>query len=140
MSNIIRPQVDGPLMVAGDIELIDAQGASVVISGKTIRLCRCGQSANKPYCDGTHRKAGFDDDARVCADYVIRKPEAGDPGAHLRLTPRTNGPVHCFGAMTIVADDGSEWHGEQANLCRCGQSGNKPFCDGTHRHCNFSAP
>jgi len=140
MTNIIRPQVDGPLMVVGDIELIEPQGASVVTVGKTIWLCRCGQSANKPYCDGTHRKAGFGDDARVCVDYVIRKPEAGDPGARLRLTPRPNGPMHCFGTMTIVANDGSEWRGKQANLCRCGESGKKPFCDGTHRHRNFSAP
>jgi CDGSH-type Zn-finger protein len=69
---------------------------------------------------------------------VIKRPETGVAGDVLRLTARSNGPLHCFGAMRIVGDDGSEWSGDQANLCRCGQSGNKPFCDGSHRHAGFS--
>ena len=50
---------DGPLMVKGEIEVTDAQGNVLPSKGDTTFLCRCGQSANKPYCDGTHKKVGF---------------------------------------------------------------------------------
>lgn len=139
MTNTIRPQVNGPLTISGDIELVGANGEPVRTAGSKLFLCRCGQSANKPYCDSSHRRTGFSDGATVAADYVIKRPEAGVPGEVLRLTPRRNGPVHCFGVMTIVGDDGSEWNGDQANLCRCGQSANKPFCDGSHRHNGFQS-
>ncbi|HUU74274.1 MAG TPA: CDGSH iron-sulfur domain-containing protein [Burkholderiales bacterium] len=55
----------------------------------------------------------------------------------MRLTLRSDGPVHCFGEAKIVGKDGTVWQGSQANLCRCGQSANKPFCDGSHRAAGF---
>ena len=138
-TNSIHPQVNGPLLVEGDLETVEAGGASVTRHDKKIWLCRCGHSENKPFCDGAHNKFGFRDDATVPSNYVIKKPQAGAPAGALRLTPRPDGPVHCFGAMKIVGDDGSEWSGDQANLCRCGQSANKPFCDGSHRKSRFKA-
>jgi len=133
VANTIQPQVDGPLMVEGDLEVFAADGALITKEAK-VWLCRCGQSAKKPFCDGAHRRTGFADAARVPADYVIKKPESGAPAANLRLTLRAHGPVHCFGEARILGKDGSAWQGSQANLCRCGQSANKPFCDGTHRN------
>ncbi len=60
----VSPQPDGPLFVRGDI--------AIQIGDQTIRttraaLCRCGQSSNKPLCDGTHAKIGWrsDEDATV---------------------------------------------------------------------------
>ena len=51
---------DGPLMVKGECELQDGQGTPMPAKGgDTIFLCRCGSSANKPYCDGTHKKIPF---------------------------------------------------------------------------------
>ncbi len=50
---------NGPYMVEGITELIDARGEDVSKDGKAF-LCRCGQSSNKPFCDGTHKKVGFD--------------------------------------------------------------------------------
>ena len=137
MTNTVRPQVDGPLMISGDIVLVGADDESVHYAGSKLFLCRCGRSGNKPYCDSSHRRAGFSDGAAIAADYVIKRSEPGVPGDSLRLTVRANGPVHCFGKMTILGSDGSEWNGDQANLCRCGQSANKPFCDGSHRHNGF---
>jgi CDGSH-type Zn-finger protein len=55
----IRPLKNGPLEVSGPVELVDAQGSAKPASEEPIYLCRCGQSANKPFCDGSHRKAGF---------------------------------------------------------------------------------
>ncbi len=138
MANTIQPQVDGPLLVEGDVELFAADGTLIKKEARTW-LCRCGRSAKKPFCDGTHARTGFSDPASVAADYVIKKPEPGTPAASLRMTLRADGPVHCFGEAKILGKDGSVWHGGQANLCRCGQSANKPFCDGTHRNSGFRA-
>ena len=138
MTNSIQPQVNGPLMVEGNVEVFAADGTSIKKEEK-MWLCRCGLSSNKPFCDGAHNKAGFKDEARVAADYVIKRPEAGRPRAHLRLTLRPDGPINCFGEVSIAGQDGSEWNGEQANLCRCGQSKNKPFCDGSHLDSGFKA-
>lgn len=49
---------DGPLEVAGNLEIVSGTGRTLLRTQKTW-LCRCGQSAKKPYCDGTHRKVGF---------------------------------------------------------------------------------
>jgi hypothetical protein len=45
---------DGPLVVRGDFELRDADGAEIA-TGHAVALCRCGRSALKPLCDGSHR-------------------------------------------------------------------------------------
>ena len=57
----IRPngpyRVEGP---EGSFELVDADGNKFDLTGKPgISLCRCGASTNKPFCDGTHSKIGF---------------------------------------------------------------------------------
>ena len=51
---------DGNLRVAGPITLLDGEGnAFDVEPGKPVFLCRCGGSASKPFCDGSHRSNGF---------------------------------------------------------------------------------
>lgn len=49
----------GPYVVSGSITLVDGAGDPVAVSGEVIALCRCGHSANKPFCDGSHKAAGF---------------------------------------------------------------------------------
>ncbi len=49
---------DGPLIVSGAVEIITGTGKTVNRTDKAF-LCRCGHSANKPYCDGSHAKVGF---------------------------------------------------------------------------------
>lgn len=57
----VRP--NGPLRVEaaeGVVELVDAAGNPYDLTGKTaFSLCRCGGSVNKPFCDGTHSRLGF---------------------------------------------------------------------------------
>jgi hypothetical protein len=48
---------DGPLLVRGDFELRDADGRVIDCRQRTVALCRCGRSAIKPFCDGTHKLA-----------------------------------------------------------------------------------
>jgi CDGSH-type Zn-finger protein len=50
---------DGPLLVRGDIDLVDPEGAPIERTRKTVALCRCGVSTIKPFCDGTHKLVGF---------------------------------------------------------------------------------
>jgi CDGSH-type Zn-finger protein len=51
---------NGPLRLEGDITLVDQDGKPFGLGGRTaLGLCRCGQSANKPFCDGSHGKVGF---------------------------------------------------------------------------------
>lgn len=45
----------GPLLVRGDVDLLDDEGNPIEPGRKTIALCRCGHSARKPFCDGTHK-------------------------------------------------------------------------------------
>jgi len=54
----IDPQLNGPLAVRGNLEIMSGTGR-VVARVTSARLCRCGGSANKPFCDGTHAKIGF---------------------------------------------------------------------------------
>jgi uncharacterized Fe-S cluster protein YjdI len=55
---IIEISPDGPLLVQGGFRLKDTTG-SLIEKSNTTALCRCGSSANKPFCDGSHRKIGF---------------------------------------------------------------------------------
>ena len=166
-------------------------------------LCRCGQSKNKPFCDGSHQTAGFDGtetdsrvpylerakiyhgpgldltDARVfCAaarfcdrlegawKLLARSDEPGireiieeqvrncpsgrlvlrdkqgnslepeyEPGIVIVEDPNEDleGPIWVQGGIPIQSADGSLYEvRNRAALCRCGQSRNKPFCDGSH--------
>jgi len=50
---------NGPLLVYGTLKVTDKEG-NIETKNKTTAFCRCGASANKPYCDGSHMKSGFE--------------------------------------------------------------------------------
>jgi len=58
---VIRCRENGPLVVQGPIKLIDHLGQEFTLPADkpTVALCRCGGSAKKPLCDGSHRNNGF---------------------------------------------------------------------------------
>ena len=133
--NVVSVMYNGPLYVRGDL---DVDGAADDMDGVAFRaaLCRCGQSKNKPFCDNSHEEAGFKDYGAV--------GEAGEgfdaPGGKLSVGRAPNGPLLLKGNFTIVAATGRRaWSGTKAALCRCGQSKNKPFCDGAHKAAGFQA-
>lgn len=61
----ITPRKNGPYRVEGPIRLVDPEGNAFTVNEPVIFLCRCGHSSNKPFCDGTHKKIGFQADTRA---------------------------------------------------------------------------
>ena len=57
----IKPRAAGPLKIAGSFDLEGANG--VRIPSTDMALCRCGASSRKPFCDGAHKKVGFESGA-----------------------------------------------------------------------------
>ena len=52
---------NGSIRLEGDFTVHDAEGKEFGLAGRTvISLCRCGHSENKPFCDGSHKRVGFD--------------------------------------------------------------------------------
>ena len=53
---------NGPVRISGEFVIKDAQGREFNVSGReSVSFCRCGQSSNKPFCDGSHGTVGFKD-------------------------------------------------------------------------------
>jgi len=202
-----RPEVecteDGPYAVR-NLQHLEVGGEGVPPKSR-MKLCRCGQSGTKPYCDGTHRTVGFSsakqDDRRkdeldsfagkqitvhdnrgLCAhagvctgnlaavfqfmketdpridvdgaaveqivDVVDRCPSGaisysltdGDPPADeeasIRVIP--NGPYLVRGSIDFLNVEPLQGASSRTcTLCRCGDSKNKPFCDGSHWDSDF---
>ena len=222
----INIQENGPYVVHGDVPLVRKaqvssehgepmtwQKTAVLESKAVYALCRCGQSSNKPFCDGTHKKVGFDGtetaatntfeerkivhagssniiikrDYSVCAesgfcghrlaniqklaeqtdDSIVRAQviamiercpsgsysyaltdaaENIEPDLPKQIAVTTEmtsdgpiaGPLWVTGNIVIRRADGQPIEvRNRVTLCRCGQSKNKPFCDGTHRALHF---
>jgi CDGSH-type Zn-finger protein len=208
---------DGPYLVQGNVPVVEqhivtnAEGESIEwregkrhAHERSFALCRCGGSANKPFCDATHKKNAFDgtetasrepfaaqarsiqgptvrlDDAeslcafaRFCdpagqvwnlvertdrpATRKLVEHESGhcpsgrlvavDRSSGAAIEPRfessiglvedtakkVSGPLWVRGGIPLVGADGRAYEvRNRVTLCRCGQSGNKPFCDGSH--------
>jgi CDGSH-type Zn-finger protein len=70
----ITARKNGPFRVEtseGEVVLLDAEGSLYDLTGKpAFSLCRCGGSVNKPFCDGTHSKIGFQ-----AAELAVKKAE-----------------------------------------------------------------
>jgi CDGSH-type Zn-finger protein len=213
---------NGPYLVDGHVPLseqtigTDADGDSAAWKesgtfppAEKYALCRCGQSKNKPFCDGTHAKIGFDgsetanrapyldqaeaiagpaltltDAESLCAfarfcdpngkvwaqaartddpeiratflrqvndcpsgrliawDNATRKPLERELPVSIGLIEDPgedcSGPIWLRGGITLIAADGFAYQTRnRVTLCRCGQSQNKPFCDGAHAAIKF---
>lgn len=62
----IEIRANGPLRVTGPVDIVDAEGNPYTIpEGEWVSICRCGQSANKPYCDTAHRTSGFEAESKA---------------------------------------------------------------------------
>ncbi len=208
---------DGPYEVRGEVPLsrqiiaTNKDGGSVgwnegerIPAPDGAHLCRCGHSSNKPFCDGTHLKVGFDGTETADNKLHIEQAEVLD-GPELKLTDAVNfcasarfchrageiwnlipksdnadkkqvaieeacdcpsgrlviwekktgkpiepffeqslgliedpqlscsGPIWVRGGITVKSAEGKTYEiRNRVTLCRCGKSGNKPFCDSSH--------
>jgi CDGSH-type Zn-finger protein len=128
--NVIAVGVDGPLYVRGDIQIKGPLGETF-FEGTRVALCRCGESRNKPFCDNSHKQAGFRDEGTL-GGYGLPNDLTGDE-RRLSITSTVNGPLLLRGVVEIRSADGEAvYRGSKSVLCRCGHSNNKPFCDGSH--------
>jgi CDGSH-type Zn-finger protein len=215
---------DGPYLVEGGVPLSQqvirpdeggdswdwVEGPSIE-AGESYRLCRCGGSRNKPFCDDTHERIHFDGTetasrapyleqaevqpgpsrtltdaealcafARFCdargqiwslvdqggaeADALAERAAAHCPSGRLTIWRGTPGEVPpasepdlppsigvvqdpamevssglwVRGGIPVVSADGTPYEvRNRVMLCRCGESENKPFCDGTHASIHF---
>ena len=128
--NVVRVRENGPLAIYGEL---DINGSSEIRA----TLCRCGQSKNKPYCDGSHTAAGFTASGEAVAQDSA--PLTTRNGL-VSITLAKNGPLLVQGSLEVCTGTGHTiTRTQKTALCRCGNSQNKPFCDGSHSRTGFVA-
>ena len=130
--NTVRLRENGPLAFEAELQIKGQPQAS-----PRATLCRCGQSANKPFCDGAHAAAGFTATGEPgVKEFAALEPRNGP----LNVQPLTNGPLMVAGNLEVVSGTGrTENKVTKVFLCRCGQSKTKPYCDGSHKAAGFVA-
>ncbi|MBI1172245.1 iron-binding protein [bacterium] len=130
--NLLRLRENGPLAFEAPLRVAGQDEPA-----PRATLCRCGASARKPWCDGSHAAAGF---------VASGEPAARDAAALeardglVEVLPQPNGPLKVVGNLEVVSGTGRTVNRvTQTFLCRCGQSKNKPYCDGSHKAAGFVA-
>jgi CDGSH-type Zn-finger protein/uncharacterized Fe-S cluster protein YjdI len=129
--NTVRVRENGPL----------AFHAPLAVAGKAegfrATLCRCGASTHKPFCDGSHAKAGFTASGEAPPKESQALARRDGP---LTIDPTADGPLHVSGSLEVVTGTGKTINRvAETWLCRCGHSRNKPYCDGSHKAAGFRA-
>lgn len=129
--NLLATRESGPYALRGDMRI---EGCPPAMRAT---LCRCGASKRKPFCDGSHHEVGFDASGEPPTD-----PERTEMlpvrNGILEISPQLDGPLQVRGNLEITSGTGRMVSRlTSARLCRCGGSGTKPFCDGTHQTNGF---
>jgi len=125
MVNTVRVRENGPLAFRGPVTIDGSD------QGLRVTLCRCGASKNKPHCDGSHAQAGF---VATGEPPIIESAALAHRDGPLTIEPTPDGPLHITGNLEVITGTGKTVKKvTECSLCRCGQSKNKPYCDGSHR-------
>lgn len=131
--NTLRLRENGPYAIEAELVV-----NGVAQDRVRATLCRCGESLNKPYCDGAHHAAGF-----VATGEPVSKdaePLALRNGP-VRVQGLPDGPLKVEGNLELISGTGRTLNKvTKTFLCRCGGSQNKPYCDGSHKAKGFVAP
>lgn len=129
--NTVRVWENGPLAFNAELSVAGDKSSFRAV------LCRCGQSKNKPYCDHSHVEAKF---------VATGEPESQDSqplavrNGPLEVKPIKDGPLCVTGNLEVCAASGRTITRDSRQFfCRCGHSGDKPFCDGSHKMAHFKA-
>ena len=129
--NTVRVRENGPLAFHAECTV-----AGIPQPYRTT-LCRCGLSQNKPYCDTRHKEGGF-----TATGEPTERASQPLPSRNglLAIEPQRNGPLKVTGNLEVVSGTGHTVNRvTETWFCRCGQSKNKPYCDGSHRKVGFVA-
>jgi len=127
--NLAALREGGPYAFRGELR-IDGEPA-----GFRATLCRCGASKNKPFCDGSHHEVGFAATGEPPSGVTDMLPVRDGV---LAIDPQVDGPLKVRGNLEITSGTGRVVaRVVSAALCRCGASGSKPFCDGSHVRIGF---
>lgn len=130
--NTVRVRENGPLAIEAELQIKGEPQAT-----PRATLCRCGHSANKPFCDGAHAAAGFAATGEPVAKEFAALEVRNGP---VNVQPLANGPLMVAGNLEIVSGTGRTTDKvTKVFLCRCGHSKNKPYCDGSHKAAGFVA-
>jgi CDGSH-type Zn-finger protein/uncharacterized Fe-S cluster protein YjdI len=131
-TNQVAVLENGPLAARAAME-VEGHGA---VTRAT--LCRCGLSKNKPFCDNSHIEGGFVATGELPSkEMEMSIPDLVGP---VTVTPHQDGPLQMKGALEVQTGTGrAVTRVKGAFFCRCGQSGNKPFCDGSHKAAGFKS-
>ena len=114
----------GPLKITGNISLIEEDGT--ITHATNLSLCRCGASGSKPLCDDQHLDIEFFDNGNIsgASDWTpISRPQT----VTIKVIP--DGPLKFSGYLKVRNVKGQEYISTRGELCRCGRSTTKPFCD-----------
>jgi len=123
--NTVRVRENGPLAFRGPVTI------NGVAQGLRVTLCRCGASKNKPHCDGSHAQAGY---VVTGEPAVVGSTALAKRDGPLTIEPTPDGPLHIKGNLEVVTGTGRTVNKvTECWLCRCGQSKNAPYCDGSHK-------
>lgn len=122
----------GPIHLTGNITLVHEDGS--ISYANHVELCRCGASKTKPVCDNRHLDVEFLNSGRI---HEASEAPASERPSKLTLSCIKNGPVTFRGRLRLHNNLGQECVKQRGALCRCGQSANKPFCDGSHERTGF---
>jgi len=127
--NLVRIRENGPLAIHADLRIEGRPPA------RRATLCRCGASKTKPWCDGSHNAAGFAATGEPATQPSEPLKSRNGP---LEVKPTKDGSLEVTGNVELVTGTGRTINRTQKTwLCRCGQSQNKPYCDGTHSKIGF---
>jgi uncharacterized Fe-S cluster protein YjdI len=137
------PQRLGPHEYATDEIVVEWHARFCFHSQNCVKeLPRVFDSSRRPWIDLDQASAD-EIEAAVdgCPSGALRFRRIGAPAAaparRFEVEPMRNGPLLVRGPVRVVLADDSVEELPRAAFCRCGHSGNKPFCDGTHREVGF---
>jgi len=129
--NVIYTRENGPYACQGVLNINEQRPIF------RATLCRCGKSKNKPFCDNTHREAGFEASGEPA---TVPSEPLKERGGELQVVPVKDGPLKIRGPVEVCCGTGrTVTRTRYVKLCRCGGSASKPFCDESHLRIGFKS-
>jgi CDGSH-type Zn-finger protein/uncharacterized Fe-S cluster protein YjdI len=134
---VVLPIENGPLLMAGDLDVRTPDGESIAHENR-LTLCRCGMSRNQPFCDNSHLRRNWESGPTNEPQDDWPAPREGAAEEPTKVIAKSDASLDLRGHLRIYHSDGKPIAElGRVLLCRCGQSKNKPFCDGSHETAEF---